>query len=50
MNRRDNCAGPLIATDSEEEVRSYCIRTIDEGFVAGKGTSKGAVKFMNNAG
>jgi len=48
MNRHDDCAGPLFATDSEEGV--LCIRTTDEGFVTNKGTSKGVAVFMNSAG
>ncbi len=40
MDRRDDCAGPLFATDSEEEGRSRRIRATDEGFGANKGTSK----------
>jgi len=35
MNRRDDRAGHLFATDSEEDVRSHT-RTTDKGFVAGK--------------
>jgi len=50
MNRREDYAGTLFATDSEEGVRSLSIRTTDEGFVAGKGTSKGAAVFMNSSG
>jgi len=48
MNRRDACAGRLFATDSCEEERSLCIRSTEQGFVAGKGTSKRAAAFMNS--
>jgi hypothetical protein len=30
MNRRDDRAGPLFATDFFDEVRSHCLRTTDK--------------------
>jgi len=50
MNRRDDRAEPLFATDFSERVRSHCLRVIEEKFVASKGASEGAVAFMNNPG
>jgi len=50
MNRRDDCAGPLFATNSCEGDRSHCLRTIEQGLVESKGTSKGAAVFMNSPG
>jgi len=50
MNRRDDHAEPLFATDFSERDRSHCLRAIEERFVAGKGASEGATAFMNNSG
>jgi len=50
MNRRDDRAGPLFATGFCEQVRSHRLRTHEQRFVAGKGTSEGAAVFMNNPG
>jgi hypothetical protein len=64
MNRCDDRAGHLFATDFFEEMRSHCIRTTDkvnaacsrEGalgqkmFVADKRTSEDTVEFMNDPG
>jgi hypothetical protein len=50
MNRRDDRAEPLFATGFCEQVRSRRLRTPEQGFVAGKGTNKGAAAFMNSSG
>jgi len=50
MNRCDDRTEALIATDFSERVRSHCLRTIEERFVASKGASEGAEEFMNNPG
>jgi len=50
MNRRDDCAGPLFRNGLLRKRAYPRLRAIEQGFVAGKGTSKGAAAFMNNPG
>jgi len=50
MNRCDDRAEPLFATDFSERARSHGLRVIEERFVASKGASEGAAVFMNNPG
>jgi len=50
MNRCDDRAGHLFATNFFKEVHSHCLRTTEKKFVADKGTSEGAAVFMNNPG
>jgi len=49
-DRRDDRAEPLFATGFCEQVRSRRLRTHEQRFVAGKGTSEGAAAFMNSPG
>jgi len=50
MNRRDDCAGPLFATDSEEEVRSSAYGRLMRDSLRTKEQAKGAAVFMNSPG
>jgi hypothetical protein len=50
MNRCDDRAEPLFATDFFDEVRSHYLRTTEKRFVANKGASEGAAVFMNYPG
>jgi len=50
MNRCDDRAESLFATNFSEGARSHCLRAMEEKFVAGKGISEGAAVFMNNPG
>jgi hypothetical protein len=50
MNRCDDRAGALFATDFFEETRSHCLRADEQKFVADKETSEGTAVFMNNPG
>jgi len=47
INRRDDCAEPLFATDALSRVAYQWIRSTDKVFVADKGASKGAAVFVN---
>ena len=40
MNRRDDCAGPLAATDSEEEGRSYAYGRVMRDLLRSKGQAR----------
>ena len=48
MNRCDNRAEALFATNFSEGARSHCLRAMEEKVVADKGASEGAEVFMNN--
>jgi hypothetical protein len=50
MNRRDDCAGTLFATDSEEGVRSRAYGRPTRDLVRTKEQAKGAAAFMNSPG
>ena len=50
MNRCDDRAEALFATDFFEEARSRCLRATEKRFVEDKEASEGKAVFMNNPG
>jgi len=50
MNRRDDRAGPLFATDACEEGRSYVYGRLNKDLLRTKEQAEGGAAFMNSSG